>query len=82
MYQNLLVLNKPSSLFQHGPQRSFYAVFDGHGGPEAAIYASTHLIMQVRIKKLLVLALNKEVVSQQRGILYSSMVCFATIFII
>ncbi|XP_025089159.1 protein phosphatase 1E-like isoform X4 [Pomacea canaliculata] len=28
---------------QDSPSQSYYAVFDGHGGPEAAMYATSHL---------------------------------------
>lgn len=31
------------TIFQDELQRAYYAVFDGHGGADAAIYAATHL---------------------------------------
>jgi hypothetical protein len=33
--------------FQDYPQQSYYGVFDGHAGIEAAVYASTHLHVQL-----------------------------------
>lgn len=32
-----------SAMFQDGVERAFYAVFDGHGGVDAATYTATHL---------------------------------------
>lgn len=33
----------PSRMVQDDVDRAYYAVFDGHGGVDAATYASTHL---------------------------------------
>lgn len=40
-----------SIVFEHDPEQSFFAVFDGHGGRDAAIFAKNRLWATVKRQK-------------------------------
>ena len=38
-------------LFDHNPEQAFFAIFDGHGGGDAADFARTHLWDKIKEQK-------------------------------